>query len=251
MNVYLEAVFLALLVGAGGTVIGALVAIWIKTTRKWLSCVLLGLASGLMLSIVALDMLPESWEEGGAAPFAVGLALGIGVLWLVSKRFHHEDVHDVDSQEAERIAHDNLVQTGLLLAAGVSIHNLPQGIAIGSGLQAGFAAALSVLLLLHNIPEGMAMAIPLKVGKVSGPRILYVALLTAVPTIVGAIVGVAVSEISTVFISASLSFAGGAMLYLTIHELIPQAAALGKRKYLLLATIIGFLTGGAVVWGLH
>lgn len=189
MQIYLTAVVLALLVGAGGTGLGALLAMGIRTASNKLSCVLLGIASGLMLSTVSLDMLPESWEHGGAAPFVAGLLCGIVVMWLVSRRFHHHDVQAVDSEEAKRIAHENLAHTGMLLAAGISVHNLPQGIAIGSGLQSGVVITLAVLLLFHNIPEGMAMALPLKIGRVSNGKIFYIAMITALPTMIGAVLG--------------------------------------------------------------
>lgn len=172
-------------------------------------------------------------------------------MWFVSGRFHHQDVQEVGEAEAERIAHENLARTGLLLAAGICVHNLPQGVAIGSGVQAGFAATLAVLLLLHNIPEGMAMALPLKIGRVPNGRILFIALVTAVPTIAGAVIGAAVSEISSAFISGALSFAAGSMLYLTIHELIPQASGMGRGGYVVASTVAGFVVGGLVVWTLH
>lgn len=250
-NAFAEAMLLALFAGAGGTALGVSGALFIRQVKKRLSCVLLGLAGGLMLAIAVLDMIPEAWESGGGAATVIGLAAGGVVLYLISKRSRHADLHEADGVNPEEVKHRSLLRTGVLLAAGVSIHNMPQGLAIGSSIQGGFAWSLSVLLLIHNIPEGMAMALPLRVGHVKARRIYAVALLTTIPTIIGALIGTAVAEISGLFIAGSLSFASGAMILLTILELIPQAAELGTRRTLAAATAAGAAVGAIFVWVLE
>lgn len=247
-GILLEAFLLGLLVGAGGTLIGAGAAMLIRHPGRRLSGVLLGLAGGIMLAVSVFDMLPEAWEEGGPWPTVAGLAVGLAVLYYISRKTHHEHLHDADGVEPQLVQQHQLRRTGLLLALGMSIHNLPQGLAIGTGVAADFAWSLSLLLMLHNIPEGMAMALPLKVGHVKPARILTIAALTAVPTIGGALVGALLSEISGAFISGCLAFSAGAMIYITVSELIPQAANLGSRAALLLSAAVGAGIGVLFIW---
>ncbi|MBD5560522.1 MAG: ZIP family metal transporter [Clostridia bacterium] len=247
-NILLEAFLLALMVGAGGTAIGAGSALLIRHPGRRLSCVLLGLAGGLMLAVALLDMLPEAWEEGGFWPLLIGLILGFALLLFLSRRTHHEHLHDADGVDPGLVQEHQLARTGLLIALGMSIHNVPQGLAIGTGIAAGFAWPLSVLLMLHNVPEGMAMALPLKVGRASAVRIMGIALLTAVPTIVGALIGALLSEISGAFVGGCLAFSAGSMIFITISELIPQAVNLGSRTALILSAAAGALLGGLFVW---
>lgn len=247
-HIFLEAFALALLVGAGGTVLGAGGALLIRRPGRLLSCALLGCAGGLMLAISVFDMLPEAFGEGGLWPLLLGLMLGLGVLYFLSKKTHHEHLHDADGVEPELVQQHHMLRAGLLIALGMSIHNVPQGLAIGAGVSAGFAWPLSLLLMLHNVPEGMAMALPLKVGRVSALRIVGIAVLTAVPTMLGALFGALISEISGGLIGGCLAFSAGAMIYITLSELIPQAAGLGSRTVLIAATAAGIGIGGLFVW---
>lgn len=231
---------------------GAGLALLVRGTRNKLSGALLGVAGGIVLALVLLDMLPDAYEEGGAWAVFLGAVAGAGVLWFLQRRSRHSHhAHDVDEKEAHELATEPLIRAGMLLAAGMAVHNFPQGIAVGSGLYSSGLAALSALLFAHNIPEGMAMAIPLKVGGVGGRRIMWVAVMTAIPTILGALVGVAVAQISEFFIAVCLAFASGAMLFLTISELVPHSASLGGPVRTAVSMAAGLVAGGLLTWLFH
>lgn len=247
-NSFLEALLLALLVGAVGTAIGAGAALTVRRPGRRLSCVLLSFAGGIMLAVSCFDMLPEAMEEGGLWPLVLGFALGLALMIFISRRTHHEHLHDADGVDPGLVQQHQLLRAGLLVALGMSIHNVPQGLAIGAGVSAGIAWPLTVLLMIHNVPEGMAMALPLKVGRVTAPRIMTIALLTAVPTVVGALLGVLIAEISGAFVGICLAFSAASMIFITVSELIPQAANLGSRTALIIATAAGTLLGGLFVW---
>ncbi len=236
------------LIVSAGAIAGAVVMFLVRKTGKRLSAALMGVAGGIMLATVVLDMLPEAWEQAGAISTLVSAGVGAAVMLIVTKLVPHHDAADYDEAVISNIRSENLVRSGLLLAVGIAIHNFPQGIALGSGVSTGFAFTLALLLLLHNIPEGMAMAIPLKVGNVQHGKILWIACLAALPTVVGAVIGAAVSNVSETLIGASVAFAGGAMLFLTLRELIPQAFGMNRSAATLLALLAGFGIGGMVVW---
>jgi len=251
MNDLSYAAFIGLIVGAGGTAGGACLTLLIKTAKRRLCAALMGLSGGIMLCTVFLDMLPHSVEHAEWYVALIGAAVGVFVMFLVTKLIPHIDSSEYDDDVISDIKSKNIARSGMLLAVGIAIHNLPQGIAIGSGVSSGIVFALAVLLLLHNIPEGMAMAIPLKVGNVAWTKILLIALLAALPTVIGALIGAAMASVSETFISASIAFAAGAMLYLTVKEIIPQAFGMEKSAFTFIFLMIGAVIGGIVVWLTH
>jgi len=131
---------------------------------------------------------------------------------------------------------------GILVLVGIALHNLPEGIAIGAALVENqrMALSLALLMLVHDVPEGIAVCLPLRMAGLPISRVFFLAFLTAIPTAAGAVIGTAVGSISREMIAACIAFAGGAMLYISLRELIPAA---GKKKALpaLLGLCFGFL----------
>lgn len=250
MNTVLYATLVGALVGALGTGLGAIITFWIKIKGNRISAVLMGFSGGIMLSIVFFDMLPEALEASGWLMLLVWLAVGAFALFAINKLMPH---HDVATSDDTQLIHDlneqRLRRSGLLLAMGIAVHNLPEGLALGSGIvsASSFGMGLAVLLFVHNIPEGMGLAIPLKLGNVKYGKIFMVAILAALPMAIGALVGALIGNISPAFLGGSISFGGGAMLYLTLSELIPQAAAMQKSWSTWAAIAAGVALGGILV----
>lgn len=250
MNDFLYAAIWGLIIGAGGTAGGASLVLLIKTRGEKLPSALLGLAGGIMAVTVFMDMLPHALEHGSWLVTLVSFAAGAAAMWAAAKFIPHKDAAHDESAVSDLKA-QKLSRSGVLLATGIAIHNLPQGIAVGSGVSSGFAFLLGILLLAHNIPEGMAMGIPLKVGGVPPRKIILIGILTALPTCIGALIGAAIGELSDTFICACTSFAGGSMIYLTISELIPQAVRFKGGAYPIIFFIIGAALGAVIIWLTH
>lgn len=250
MNPVLYATLIGAAVGALGTGIGAIAVFFIKIRGKFLSAVLMGLSAGIMLSVVLFDMLPESVGSAGWLLAVVWFAVGAAALFLINKLMPHHDVStSKDSELIRNLKQDRLVRSGLLLAMGIAVHNLPEGLALGSGLvsASSFGFGLAVLLFVHNIPEGMGLAVPLKLGGVSYGRIFLVAVLAALPMAGGGAIGALVGNISPAVLGGSVAFGGGAMLYLTFSELLPQAAGLYKGWPTWAGLAAGIALGGVLV----
>ena len=96
---------------------------------------------------------------------------------------------------------------------------------------------------LHNIPEGMAVSVPLVTGGMNKWKAIGVTALSGAPTIIGAMLGYSLGLISPVWLSLSLSFAGGAMLYVVFGELLPEAYLMLRSKAPAVFTLIGTLVG--------
>ncbi|MCI8310349.1 MAG: ZIP family metal transporter [Clostridia bacterium] len=103
----------------------------------------------------------------------------------------------------------SLLKTGIIIGIGLTIHNLPEGLAIGSGFEASSALGLSlaIAICIHDFPEGISMAIPLKQGGFSKLRVIIYTTISGISTGVGALIGALIGGISPVLIGFSLSFA--------------------------------------------
>lgn len=228
---YLESLFLGAFVGTAGTVLGGTAAVFFGK-RSSNPSIFLSFAGGMMVSVVFFDMLTESAKLGGIFVMCGGAVAGGIFFALLSPLISHgEDL--------------SLYSTGILVIAVIAVHNLPEGLAIGSSLARGerFALSLSLLLLAHNIPEGIAASLPLHLSGVSIKRVILLAALTGLPTAGGSLLGTALAQISGEMIAVCISFAGGAMLYISLKELIPASRRAKKKKNKTLCVIMGFCTG--------
>lgn len=141
------------------------------------------------------------------------------------------------------------------MAAGVAIHNLPEGMSIGA-LYAGEGNALNSALLmllfsivLHNIPEGVAISVPLLTGGMNKWKACGVAALSGVPTILGALLGYALGDMGAIGLALSLSFAAGTLMYVIFGEVLPQSINLYCSRKTAFAAIAGVAVGMLILAG--
>ncbi len=239
MNTIIQITLIGLSAGVIGTGSGAFIALFLKKPGRATLGFILGFAGGIMLAIVLNDLLPESIEAGNFVTAFTGLLFGaIFILFLDLKMPHFHFFETTD--ELTRF-----IRTGTILGLGIAMHNLPEGIAIGASYVAspalGFTLALTIAL--HNIPEGIAMACPLCVG---GMRLRWIILYTAMaglPMGLGALIGATLGNISDLFLSLALGFAGGAMLYIIFGELIPGAQNSGNGHAGTFGAVFGTIAG--------
>lgn len=261
MEPILFVVLLTAATGVGGLALGGALAAILKRESSRGTSLLLSFTAGLMLSIVALDMVPEAMEamEGGApvllAPAV--LVLGFAVTWLlncwIDRSAHHEDR---DAPHRCACGHHDLHTAGLVLAAAVALHNVPVGMAVGAAVAVQgvcLASALAAVTIgLHNIPEGMSIAIPLLHDGSRALSAIALAALSGVPTVLGALAGYLIGGQAPAALAAALSLAGGAMLYVVFFELLPEALEQWKSRWSILATVAGFALGVLLIFsGAH
>lgn len=236
--------------GMLGTGLGAALTFFVEGKSSRLPSVLMGLSGGIMLAVVFFDILPEAIRSTDILTMLSGAALGVLFVLFLSlllpKRVKSPDFPDLFT--AERIS--ALRRTGLLLSAGIAIHNFPEGVAIGSGmtLPGSFGLQLALLIFAHDIPEGMAMSLPLRLAGTNKSRILLLGFLVGSPTALGAWMGAFLGSLSQTVIGLCLGFAGGAMLYLTIKELIPETVRLRSTASAAFSLALGIAAGAALVF---
>ncbi|MDQ2086248.1 ZIP family metal transporter [Herbivorax sp. ANBcel31] len=234
------------------TTLGVVVLLILGKPGNKLLATFLGFAGGIMLAISLFELVPESVEIGSMTSAIIGVLLGAGMMFSLDKIIPHSHMSSGDNvvvENSEKLKQiDNpMKRTGYLILFGIALHNLPEGLAIGAGLEAspelGFFIALAIAL--HNIPEGLAISGPLKAGGVSIGKIFLFVLIAGLMTPVGTAIGMLFLAISPIFVGGSLAFAAGAMIYIVNDELIPQAN--GMHSHLANAGLIsGLLLGLAI-----
>ena len=274
-------IWITALAGMGGTGLGGLVScLFRKDSGKTVS-LLLSFAAGVMTSVVCFDLLTEALKQTDTNVWlgVLGVLLGYIVIamlnaWIDSNTNHEvahiDENHPRTADSLEELTHANHLQehregrqprsglflAGLVMAAAIALHNVPEGMVIGASFArtAGQAQlnrgglTMAIIIGMHNIPEGMAVAVPLISGGMPKWRSVLVTALTGFPTVLGALLGYSVGAMGPFALALSLSFASGAMLYVVFGELMPESILMWRSKLPAAATIIGMLTGLIIIY---
>ena len=239
MSYLFKTTLIGLFFGTFGTTLGGIIGVCLKTTSNKFLSFILSFASGLMLSIVCFDLIPESMELTSILNTVVGVILGVICMMLcdilVNKKFSINNSN----------TNNNLLKTGIIVSIGLALHNFPEGLAIGSGFEASISLgySLALAICLHDIPEGIAMGVPMKSGGMKVSKIIFYVIMSGITTGIGAFFGALVGTIGKEVIAMCLAFAGGAMLYIVSGELIPESNNLYKGKMPVVGNVIGFIIG--------
>lgn len=193
------------------------------------------------MAIVCFELIPEALEVTNILNTILGIIIGIATMIfcnvIVDKKLKI-------TSKKENVM-NSMLKTGIIVSLGLAIHNFPEGLAIGSGMEASFKLGinLAIAICLHDIPEGISMAVPMKAGGMSKSRIIAYVILSGVTTGIGALFGALVGKVSEAIIGICLSFAAGAMLYIVSGELLPEANNLYKGKMTAIGNILGIILG--------
>lgn len=245
---------IGLVTGLIGTGAGGVLAFFIRDINKRTLSAILEFAAGLMVSVCCFELIPGAFEYGGSIPAFAGIIIGVALLAVLEELMKNhagivpKAVCRKDGKEPGAVADRGLLRAGILTAAGIALHNLPEGFAVGSGFEASPALGWTVALviMIHDVPEGMAVAIPLKAGGITSWKAFLLAAASGLPMGVGALWGAAMGGISKGFIGACLGLAGGAMLYVSCAELVPESKRIYRGRLASMANIIGILCGMVV-----
>ena len=237
MEAIIKTTLIGLFFGTFGTTIGGIIGVsFHKISNRFLSFIL-SFASGLMISIVCFELIPEAMQIASLSHVLLGIIFGIMMMFLcdvlVDKRFRN----------TSKSSH--LLKTGMIVSMGLAIHNFPEGLAIGSGFETSLKLGLSLAIAIcfHDIPEGISMAVPMKNGGMPTRRVVFYVILSGVTTGIGAFFGSLVGGISQDIIAFCLAFAAGAMIYIVSGELIPESNQLYQGRMTAIGNILGFVLG--------
>jgi ZIP family zinc transporter len=251
--------FLAGLFTWAVTAIGALLVVVRAIRSDTAFDAMLGFASGVMLAASFWSLLAPAIEIAtvqGAVPW-VPAALGFvsGSLFLATADRLLPHLHPMRAIEMAEGPRTNWSQTTLLILA-ITLHNIPEGLAVGvafgalaSATQAGLlevtslgaAVALAVGIGLQNFPEGAAVALPLRAAGVKSGRAFLAGAASAAVEPVAAVIGAAAVISISQLLPYALSFAAGAMVFVVLEELIPLAHQRGRADVVSLSAVGGFM----------
>lgn len=221
----LETTFLSFLAGVGGTGMGGFYTFFVREAKAEKMTSVLGFASGIMLTAVFSELIPEAVQISGLIHTLIGIIIGIiFLMW--------SDIIIDSVMPQSRNLEQHFARTGTMIFLAIACHNFPEGMAIGSGFEASqrVGMVLAVTLALHNIPEGMAIAVAFRLSGMSSYMAFLSTLLAGIPMVFGSLVGQKLGQISPILISASLGFAAGAMIYTVCKEMLPDTFTIGRSS---------------------
>lgn len=235
--------------GAGlATVIGALpVLLPINLTQR-VQGIMLGFGGGVMLAATSFSLIVPAKEAAiaqgqsqasAALIIVVGMLLGGVFLQLAHRFLPHE--HFFKGQE--NVRRNNLQRIWLFIAA-ITIHNFPEGLAVGvnfanNNISDGIPVALGIGL--QNIPEGLVVALSLVSEKYSAGYAVWISLLTGLVEPIGGLIGAGVVSVANFVLPWAMAFAAGAMLFVISDEIIPESHRKGLEKEGTIGVMLGFV----------
>ena len=215
-QVFWVALFTALATG-----LGALPVLFLRDTEPRWRGIAAATASGMMLSASVFALADEALSRGAAIEVVAGMLAGALFFSWTAKFI------DEKGWTLQGLNQKNSRQT-LLLLLTLFVHSIPEGAAIGVGYATGeikFGWLLAVAIAVHNIPEGTAVSLPLRANGASVARCIGYSILTSMPQPIVAVPAFLLVSVFQPLLPASLGFAGGAMIFLVISELLPESFA--------------------------
>ncbi|WP_438282440.1 ZIP family metal transporter [Pseudomonas alabamensis] len=233
--------------GFAATALGAVLAVVLRDVSVRSQDVMLGFAAGMMLAASSFSLILPGLEaareitgSGTGAAFTVVVGLGLGVLLMLGlERFtpHEHESTGPLGPEADRI---NRVW---LFVLAITLHNLPEGMAIGVSFTNGDMAVglpLTSAIAIQDIPEGLAVALALRATGLSNFKAAMVAIGSGLMEPLGAVIGLGISTGFALAYPVSMGLAAGAMLFVVSHEVIPETHRHGHQTSATLGLMGGF-----------
>ena len=228
------------------TGIGALPALFANNVKRKGLDMMLGFSAGIMLVATGFSLIIPSIEAGGdnlllaVLVTALGIACGTMLIDLVDRLAPHEHLLN---KRHEGMASDSLKKIWLFVIA-ITIHNIPEGMAVGVGFGSGNAAhglPIALGIGLQNMPEGLAVAFALIRADYSAKTAFLIAALTGVIEPVMAFAGYGLVRLFQPALPFILALAAGAMLFVIVDEVIPETHGGGNERVSSFALITGFI----------
>ena len=231
------------------TAVGATSVFLTREFNRKLFDALMGFAAGIMLAVCFWSLLEPAVQMSGGKvwPALIGLVSGGAAFWSIDKILPH--LHSgFPLEEAEGVR--SSLHRSILLVLAITLHNIPEGLAIGVAFGAAAAGlpsttlmhalALAVGVAIQDLPEGLAVALPLRREGMSRIKCFGYGALSAAVEPVGAAIGAMAVVLVRSMMPYALGFSAGAMLFVIIEELIPESQRGGNTDLATLATIFGF-----------
>lgn len=232
----------------GITSLGAAVVFLFKKVNKNTMDAMLGLSAGVMLAATFWSLLSPALEMAENLKLISWLIVSLGVLSGGLLLFCGDKIFD---RITKKKTNSHSIKRSLMLIFSITLHNIPEGMAIGvafgsvfynlEGATLAAAVMLAIGIGIQNFPEGSAVSLPLRREGMSPQKAFFFGMLSGIVEPISAVVGAILVIKVQVLLPILLSFAGGAMIYVVVQELIPESQTNKKKDLMALFTIFGFL----------
>ena len=246
-SAYVNWALLGGLLGFAGTTLGALPALFLRSISQKTEDAILGFAAGMMLAACAFSLFLPGIAAGevitghkgsGVALVVLGMGLGIFLMLGLDKFTPHEHPKTGPCGPG----HEQCKQVWLFVFA-IALHNLPEGMAIGVSLSNGDLSVglpLTSAIAIQDIPEGLAVALAIIAAGYRAGTAVGIAILSGLLEPIGALIGATLSSGMVTAYPIGLGLAGGAMLFVVSHEVIPETHRNGHQTTATLGLMVGF-----------
>ena len=244
-------VILSLFIPLVGTALGSAMVFFLKKElNPKIQKALMGFASGVMIAAAFWSLLSpavESYSDGDFRKWfvpAIGFLLGVGFMLLLDYLIPHIHLHGSE----EGVKRPKLSRTFKFFLA-VTLHNIPEGLAVGvvvAGMMNGNINEQAMLVLaigiaIQNLPEGMIVSLPLKEEGMSKWKAFGLGTLSGVVEPIASLIALGLTSLIVVILPYTLAFAAGVMVYVVVEELIPEASQDGHSNLGTIGFTIGFI----------
>jgi ZIP family zinc transporter len=240
MNPAYTAVILLSLLSSVTTCLGVALAMSLRDNTRVIVAGL-GFSVGIMVLVPVVDLMPESIAVTGVFGALTTAMLSAAVVWTA--QFALSDFHLI---ELRWTTEETIIKSAYLVVFGLILHDVPEGFAMANAYIASpsLGILVAIAIAVHNLPEQFAMAVPAVMSR--SRRFLFgAALLSALAEPVGAIIGLAAVGVAPSLHAYFLAFAAGAMIFVSIHELVPMA-----RRYRQIRPFAAGMILSLIVYGL-
>jgi len=225
------------------TVIGSLLTFFISDFKKSYLRFFLGVSCGVMVYVSLVELLPASIRTIGFLKGQVAFFAGILLMMLIDFLVPHEYIEE----RIHKDTHDKkLMAAGIFTAIGIGIHNFPEGVAVfmSAMVDLKLGIALAIAIALHNIPEGISVAMPIYYATKSRKKAFWYSFLAGFAEPAGAVLAILLLMpfLTVVFLSFSLAFVAGIMVFISFDELLPLSSGEGNH-----IAIAGVFAGMAIM----
>ena len=231
------------IISALATGLGAIPVHYVKNNSKILRAFSCSFAGGMMISASVFSLAQEGISLKSRIPGApymviLGLLLGSLFFWFTEKLVNKHATQSLAKSQG-------FSKRSLLIFIVMFLHSIPEGIAIGVGFATGnlqFGLVMAIAISVHNIPEGIAISLPLKAEKASTARCAWTSILSSIPQPIMAVPSAIIAWMFEPLLPIGLGFAGGAMIHMTISELLPDAMEEGGHSLTAWGVMLGLCT---------
>jgi ZIP family zinc transporter len=226
------------------TALGGLGLLFVPRPSGRLLDVLLGFTAGIMLAASVFSLLVPALDRGSLAEVLGGFLVGAGCIAFLDRTIPHLHLRFRERGRTVAEAGSGASKRATLLLSALTIHNIPEGLAVGVAFAAGgsdLGVPIALAIGIQNIPEGFAAGAPLLELGFSRRRAALVAAATGLVEPPAAFAALGAFEVSAALLPAGLAFAAGAMIYVIADELIPESHARGHEFEATIALLGGFV----------